>query len=114
MQQINEQLIPKSRKGIKTMATIFCITEWNDKMEQTRSEHFMSLNGVANWLTKLKPISNQFKDTTGIYDITAENLEKVLNVATALSMGALFSIKQDICGFEFETRFTLSTIEVND
>ena len=50
--------------------------------------------------------------------VSAQDLNTVTdtynNGATALSMGALFSIKQDICGFEFETRFTLSTIEVND
>lgn len=96
------------------MTTIYSITEWNEKMEQTSCELFMSINGVANWLTKLKPINNEFKYANGVYELTSENLENVLKAADAQFMGALFTIKQDICGFEFETRYTLSTIKVND
>ena len=96
------------------MTTIYSITEWNEKMEQTRNELFMSINGVTNWLTKLKPIDNEFKDANGVYKLTSENLENVLKAADAQFMGALFSIKQDICGFEFVTRYTLSTIKVNE
>ena len=70
------------------MTTIYCITEWDSNMNQTRSELFMSINGVANWLTKQDPIGNQFnvtdRETAGDYDITAENLTKVLAAAKRL------------------------------
>ena len=85
---------------------------------QTRSELFMSINGVANWLTKHNPINNQFNvkdcETAGDYDITAENLMKVLAAAKQNNMAASFTIKQDLFIQTIETRFTLSTINVND
>lgn len=100
------------------MTTIYCITEWDSNMNQTRSELFMSINGVANWLTKQDPIGNQFnvtdRETAGDYDITAENLTKVLAAAKQNNMAASFTIKQDIIILTFETRFTLSTVNVND
>jgi len=100
------------------MTTIFCITEWDSNMNQTRSELFMSINGVANWLTKQNPIGNQFnvtdRETAGDYDITAENLTKVLAAAKANNMGASFTIKKDFFIQTIETRFTLSTVNVND
>ena len=100
------------------MTTIYCITEWDSNMNQTRSELFMSINGVANWLTKQNPIGNQFnvtdRETAGDYDITAENLTKVLAAAKANNMAASFTIKQDFIIQTIETRFTLSTVNVND
>lgn len=87
-------------------------------MNQTRSELFMSINGVANWLTKQNHINNQFnvkdRETAGDYDITAENLTNVLAAAKANNMGASFTIKQDLFIQTIETRFTLSTVNVND
>lgn len=100
------------------MTTIYCITEWDSNMNQTRSELFMSINGVANWLTKQNPIGNQFnvtdRETAGDYDITAENLMKVLAAAKVNNMAASFTIKQDFIIQTIETRFTLSTVNVND
>ena len=100
------------------MTTIYCITEWNSNMEQTRSELFMNIIGIANWLTNKNPINNQFnvkdRDTAGDYEITAENLTKVLAAAKANNMGASFTIKQDFFIQTIETRFTLSTVNVND
>jgi hypothetical protein len=100
------------------MATIYCITEWNSDMNLTRSELFMSITGVANWLTKQNPIGNQFnvtdRETAGDYDITAENLTKVLAAAKANNMVVSFTIKQDFIIQTIETRFTLSTLNVND
>ena len=87
-------------------------------MNQTRSELFMSIKGVANWLTKQNPINNQFnvtdRETAGDYDITAENLTKVLVAAEANNMGAGFNIKQDFIFQTFDIHFTLSTVNVND
>ena len=87
-------------------------------MNQTRSELFMSINGVANWLTKQNPIGNQFnvtdRETAGDYDITAENLAHVLEISKQNNMGASFTIKQDFIIQTIETRFTLSTVNVND
>ena len=100
------------------MATIYCITEWNSDMNLTRSELFMSITGVTNWLTKQNPIGNQFnvtdRETAGDYDITAENLTKVLAAAKANNMVVSFTIKQDFIIQTIETRFTLSTLNVND
>ena len=100
------------------MATIYSITEWDSDMKQTRSELFMSIKGVANWLTKQNPINNQFnvkdREIAGDYDITAENLTKVLAAANANNMAASFTIKQDFFIQTIETRFTLSTVNVND
>ena len=100
------------------MTTIYCITEWDSNMNQTRSELFMSINGVANWLTKQNPIGNQFNvtdsETAGDYDITAENLAHVLEISKQNNMGASFTIKQDFIIQTIETRFTLSTVNVND
>lgn len=100
------------------MTTIYCITEWDSNMNQTRSELFMSINGVANWLTKRNPIGNQFnvtdRETAGDYDITAENLAHVLEISKQNNMAASFTIKQDFIIQTIETRFTLSTVNVND
>ena len=100
------------------MTTIYCITEWDSNMNQTRSELFMSINGVANWLTKQNPIENQFnvtdRETAGDYDITAENLAHVLEISKQNNMAASFTIKQDFIIQTIETRFTLSTVNVND
>lgn len=87
-------------------------------MNQTRSELFLSINGVANWLTKQNPIANQFfvtdRETAGDYAITAENLAHVLEFSKQNNMAASFAIKQDFIFQTFETRFTLSTVNVND
>ena len=100
------------------MTTIYCITEWDSNMNQTRSELFMSINGVANWLTKQNPIGNQFNvkdcETAGDYDITAENLARVLEISKQNNMTASFTIKKNFFIQTIETRFTLSTINVND
>ena len=100
------------------MTTIYCITEWDSNMNQTRSEFFMSINGVANWLTKQNPIGNQFnvtdRETAGNYDITAENLAHVLEISKQNNMAASITIKQDFIIQTIETRFTLSTVNVND
>lgn len=100
------------------MTTIYSITEWDSNMNQVRSELFMSINGVANWLTKQNPIGNQFNvtdhETAGDYDITADNITKVLAAAKVNNMAAAFTIKQDFIIQTVETRFTLSTVNVND
>ena len=100
------------------MTTIYCITEWDSNMNQTRSELFMSINGVANWLPKQNPIGNHFnvtdRETAGDYDITAENLAHVLEISKQNNMAASFTIKQDFIIQTIETRFTLSTVNVND
>ena len=100
------------------MTTIYCITEWDSNMNQTHSELFMSINGVVNWLTKQNPINNQFNvkdcETAGDYDITAENLAHVLEISKQNNMTASFTIKQDFIIQTIETRFTLSTVNVND
>lgn len=100
------------------MTTIYCITEWDSNMNQTRSELFMSINGIANWLTKQNPINNQFnvkdREAAGDYDITAENLAHVLEISKKNNMAASFTIKQDFFIQTIETRFTLSTVNVND
>lgn len=100
------------------MTTIYCITEWDSNMNQTRSELFMSINGVANWLTKQNPIGNQFnvtdRETAGDYDITAENLAHVLEISKQNNMAASFTIKQDFIIQTIETHFTLSTVTAND
>ena len=99
------------------MTTIYSITEWNN-MNQGNSELFMSIEGVANWLTKKNPINNQFsvtdRETEGDYDINAENLVKVLAASKANGMAASFTIKQDFFIQTIETRYTLSTVNVND
>ena len=100
------------------MTTIYCITEWDSNMNQTRSEFFMSINGVANWLTKQNPIGNQFnvtdRETAGDYDITAENLAHVLEISKQNNMAASFTIKRDFFFQTVETRFTLLTMNVNE
>lgn len=100
------------------MTTIYCITEWDSNMHQTNSELFMTIEGVANWLIKKDTINNQFNVTdqgiAGDYDITAENLGKVLAASKANGVAASFTIKQDFFIQTIETRFTLSTINVND
>ena len=87
-------------------------------MKQANSELFMSIEGVANWLTKKNPINNQFnvtdRETEGDYDINAENLVKVLAASKANGMAASFTIKQDFFIQTIETRYTLSTVNVND
>ena len=87
-------------------------------MNKTRSELFMSINGVANWLPKQNPINHQFnvtdRATAGDYDITAENLTKVLVYAKANNMAASFTIKRDFFFQTVETRFTLLTMNVNE
>lgn len=100
------------------MTTIYSLTEWNDKMQQVGCEYFMSMNGVAKYLTANNPIDNKFsvmdREMAGDYDITAENLENVLEVSLQNNMGASFTIKQDFIFNVIDTRFTLSTINVND
>ena len=54
------------------------------------------------------------RETAGDYDITAENLMKVLAAAKQNNMAASFTIKQDFIIQTIETRFTLSTVNVND
>jgi hypothetical protein len=87
-------------------------------MNQTRNELFMSINGVANWLINQNPINNQFnvtdRETAGDYDITAENLARVLEISKQNNMTASFTIKKNFFIQTIETRFTLSTINVND
>lgn len=104
--------------GTKDMTTIYCITEWDSNMNKTRSELFMSINGVANWLTKQNPINNQFnvtdRETAGDYDITVENLMYVLAYSKANNMAASFTIKRDFFFQTVETRFTLLTMNVNE
>ena len=100
------------------MTTIYCITEWDSNMKQANSELFMSIEGIANWLTKKNPVNNQFhvsdRETEGDYDINAENLMKVLAASKANGMAASFTIKQDFFIQTIETRYTLSTVNVND
>ena len=100
------------------MTTIYCITEWDNDMNLTRRELFMSINGVANWLTKQKANGNQFNvtdsETAGDYDITAENLAHVLEISEQNNVAASFTIKQDFLILTFEKHFTLSTVNVND
>ena len=99
------------------MTTIYSITEWNN-MNQGNSELFMSIEGVANWLTKKNPVNNQFhvsdRETEGDYDINAENLMKVLAASNVNGMAAAFTIKQDFFIQVIETHYTLSTLNVND
>lgn len=100
------------------MTTIYCITGWNSNNEQTDSKMFMTLEGAAKWLTSLHPIDNQFsvrdRDFNGNYDITADNLRTILNVQEKQGFGTYFYIQQECVVFLFETRFILSTIEVED
>ena len=100
------------------MTTIYCITEWDNDMKQTKSELFMSIDGLANWLINKNPVDNSFNvkdgDSAGNYDITAENLAHVLEISEQNCMSASFTIKQDFFIQIIETRFTLSTINVND
>ena len=100
------------------MTTIYCITEWNSNMEQTNSKMFMTLEGVAKWLIKKNPIDNQLnvrdRDIAGIYDITADNLRTILTASQEQGWAACFSIEQDFVLQIIETRFTLSTIDVED
>ncbi len=87
-------------------------------MEQTNSKMFMTLEGVAKWLTKKNPIDNQLnvhdRDIAGIYDITADNLRTILTASQEQGWAACFSIYQNFVLQIIETRFTLSTIDVED
>lgn len=100
------------------MTTIYCITEWNSNMEQTNSKMFMTLEGVAKWLTKKKPIDNQLnvrdREIAGAYDITTDNLHTILTASQEHGWASCFSIKQNFVLQIIETRFTLSTIDVED
>ena len=100
------------------MTTIYCITEWNSNMEQTNSKMFMTLEGVAKWLTQKKTIDNQInvrdREIAGAYDITADNLRTILTASQEQGLAACFSIEQDFVLQIIETRFTLSTIGVED
>ena len=100
------------------MMKIYCLTEWDSHMKQANIELFMSMSGVANWLTKKNPINNQFhlcdRAIEGDYDINVENLMYVLSASERNNMGAAFTIKQDFFIQTIETRFTLSTVNVND
>lgn len=101
------------------MTTIYCITEWNSDMEQTNSKMFMTLKGVAKWLTTAKtPIDNQLnvydREIAGAYDITADNLRTILTASQKNGCAAFFSIAQDFVLKIIETRFTLSTIDMED
>ena len=100
------------------MTTIYCITEWNDKMQQVGCEYFMSLNGVVNNLTAKNAIDNKFTvrdiEIAGDYDITVENIRNVFEACERNNMAASFTINQDFGFYAVETRYTLSTINVND
>lgn len=101
------------------MTTIYCITEWNSNLEQTNSKMFMTLEGVAKWLlTKKTPIDNQLnvrdREIAGDYEITADNLRTILTASQEHGVAACFSIEQDFVLKIIETRFTLSTIDVED
>ena len=100
------------------MATIYCLTEWNDKMQQVGCEYFMSLNGVVNNLIAKNAIDNKFtvrdREIAGDYDITVENIRNVFEACERNNMAASFAINQDFGFYAVETRYTLSTINVND
>lgn len=104
--------------GTKDMTTIYSLTEWSSNMSQVSSKLFMTLNGAANWLAKQNPIDNQFNVTDsgieGDYDINTDNLTHVLEASKANGCAASFTIKQDFVIQIIETRYTLSTIDVND
>lgn len=94
------------------MTTIFSITDHNE----SKSEMFMTLNGVANWLLSKNPIDNKLyvAERNEYYDITADNLKSVMDMSERDGLCAAFTIKQDFFIQTIETRFVLSTINVND
>jgi hypothetical protein len=98
------------------MTTIYCIKSENN------SEMFMSLQGMAKWLTEQKPINNKFYTLSGIcgetrnyFDITADNLAKVMEESKQQTgLCADIRIEQDFFIQTIETRYVLSTANVND
>ena len=100
------------------MKQIYCLTEFNEKMEQQGCEMFMTLKGVAKWLTEQKIIDNKMSVTdselAGDYDITADNLGTLVTECKKQNMAASFTISRDFFIQVIETRYTLSTVNVND
>lgn len=94
------------------MTTIFCITS------ETESKMFMTLEGMAKWLNAKKPIDGQFSTIItekAFYDITADNLAKVMEDSMEqVGLCADIRIRQDFFIQTIETRYVLSTVEVND
>ena len=85
------------------------------------SKMFMSLNGMAQWLIKQNPINNVFFTLSGIqgeektyYDITAANLEKVMEESERDGLCADIRIEQDFFLQNIETRYVLSKAEAYD
>lgn len=100
------------------MKKIYCLTEYgNDSLLMGR-EMFMTLDGVAKWLTDKKPIGNKMtvadRELEGVYDITAENLEKLVTEFKKQNMGAAFSVDCDFFIQTITLKFTLSEIDVRE
>lgn len=80
------------------------------------SELFSQLEGVAEWIKAKKPVGgirSYDAETAGEYDITADNLDKLLKAAKANGCAALIRIQQDFFVTTVETRFTLTTLTVH-
>lgn len=87
-------------------------------MEQQGCEMFMTLEGVAKWLTEKQPIDNKMSVTdselSGDYDITADNLGKLVTECKKQNMAASFTISRDFFVQDITSKFTLSTIDVHE
>lgn len=100
------------------MTKIYSLTEWDAHMNCTGQILFMSINGVTNWLKEVTD-ANQFyvtdRDIKGYYDITADNLARILKENEKSNMSASFFIQQKAFGFSaFKRHFMLCRIKVND
>lgn len=100
------------------MKQIYCLTEFNNRVEQQGCEMFMTLEGVAKWLTEKKPIDNKMsvmdRELAGDYDITSKNLETIMTECKKQNMAASFTVSRDFFVQDIETRYTLSTIDVHE
>ena len=100
------------------MKTIYCLQEWDKDMKLSVSELFMSIEGVANWLTKKDANNNVFhvkdRETEGYYSINAKNIKKILEASERIGMAAAFTIERDFYIQTIETKYTLSKIDVNE
>ena len=95
------------------MTTIYCIKDINS----SENEMFMSLEGMAKWLTKKTPIENKFNVIypKGLYDITPGNLRKVMDNSKAnCGLWPTIHIQQDFFIQIIDTEYVISEMYIND
>lgn len=97
---------------------IFCITEWDSRSNMTGSEYYKTIEGIVGYLLSKNPVGNMFavtdREMAGEYDITADNLLRVIEESRKNNMVASVTIVQDFLVQRVESRYTISKIKVNE